>query len=732
MSMFTTILLTSVLTVATSISNDWLIDDVEDSVQIQHGQTTVVGSNEKEMNASTITLTNALISRTFLLEPDLATLGFESIFKGQSIVRALTREGSVGLDGIEYNVGGIIQGGSYAYFNRSKVTVNVNASAFHYKSYSTAMPQAPFPWTPGTRHSPSDVSWPPKGLQLIFSFVPPPSAPPQHQSIQINVHYEMYVGIPLVAKWISVNCTGSGKVNVTSVIVENLATNPPYSPFSFSPMAHPWERGPGLAGSWLYVETNQAHGTQVMWIDDSHVGDSPGSSEPLLQATYTLGPQAAVSGQNFFDSFWVLELVTDSVDPERVSLSRHRMTRLLAPQTQENPIFMHGTKSDPGGFRSAVDQMVAVGFEMFIYSFGSGFRLETTDTQYLAQIKSDIDYAKSKGIEVGGYDLICLDRGHGGYGGNVGDQWDAIDPQSGKPTANACFSSGWLDKLNEMVFNFINNTGLISLETDGPYGGSSCASTAHDHHVELRDSVYQQTKAQGEFYSKLREMNVYIHQPDNFFYQGGSKTGMGYNENQYSLPRWQDLSVSRQSMYDDTYHFIPTQGWMFVPLVQYHGGGAAATFEPLSQNLVEYEWALAQYFGYGVMPCWRGYRLYDTNETMNVVKKWVNFYKTYRDILTSDIVHIRRPDMQSIDAIIHVNPKLKNYQGLSMIFNPTLTPVKENLTVPIYFTGIHGSSIKVSEMAGSSTVYSTNRDYSVTVPINLQPQSVTWFLFADA
>ena len=29
-----------------------------------------------------------------------------------------------------------------------------------------------------------------------------------------------------------------------------------------------------------------------------------------------------------------------------------------------------------------------------------------------------------------------------------------------------------------------------------------------------------------------------------------------------------------------------------------------------------------------------------------MVTKWVSFYKTYRDILISDIVHVRRPDMQ--------------------------------------------------------------------------------------
>ena len=562
--------------------------------------------------------------------------------------------------------------------------------------------------------------------------MPPASAPAQHRGIQINVHYEMYVGIPLIAKWISVNFTSAatGNATVTSVLVENLATNPPYRPRSFGPVAHPWERGPGPTGSWLYAETNQAHGTQVAWVDGSHLAASPGSGEPVLRSSYTLGPYATINARNpIFESFRLFELVTDSVDPERVALSRHRMTRLLAPQTQENPIFLHCTKSDSAGVRFAIDQMVDVGFEMFIYSFGSGFRLETSDPKYLAQIKSDIDYAKSKGMEVGGYDLICLERGHGGYGGNVGDQWDAIDPTSGKPTQNACFSSGWLDKLNAYVFGFINETGLISIETDGPYGGSECASKTHDHHVELRDSVYEQTKAQGEFYSKLRALNVYIHQPDNFFYQGGSKTGMGYNENQYSLPRWQDLSVSRQSMYDDTYHFIPTQGWMFVPLVQYHGGGAAATFEPLSENLVEYEWALAQYFGYGVMPCWRGYRLYDTNQTMGVVKKWVDFYKTYRDILTSDIVHVRRPDMQGIDAIIHVNPRLK-YRGLAVVFNPTLKQITENVTMPLYYTGIEKTA-SVSEMGAPPLAYALDRDYTVSVSVDLQPQSVTWLLFQD-
>ena len=41
------------------------------------------------------------------------------------------------------------------------------------------------------------------------------------------------------------------------------------------------------------------------------------------------------------------------------------------------------------------------------------------------------------------YDLIDLERGHGGYGGNVGDQWDAVNAADGSFTKDACFASGW-------------------------------------------------------------------------------------------------------------------------------------------------------------------------------------------------------------------------------------------------------------------------------------------------
>ena len=63
-----------------------------------------------------------------------------------------------------------------------------------------------------------------------------------------------------------------------------------------------------------------------------------------------------------FVSFRVHELAIGSLDPERRSLSRHRMLRLLAPQVQENPIFFHMTNYSSEAVRGVVDQLAEVGY----------------------------------------------------------------------------------------------------------------------------------------------------------------------------------------------------------------------------------------------------------------------------------------------------------------------------------------------------------------------------------
>lgn len=355
-----------------------------------------------------------MITRKFTLKPNFGTVEYRSEVTGKSIIRSIISEANITLDGYKYSVGGIYDiGNNHAYLNRSSINNVFNPDSFVYTGYSQSVPQAPFHWEPGLRFSPKDVVWPPQGIHLQVNFVAPPNVKlPAHKAVNISLHYEMYEGVPIMAKWVTVsfkNTTNIHPIRISAVSPEILATQKPYVPWNYATMPHPWERGSGITGSWLYVETDQAHGTTVQWIDDPQIGASPGADEPILVCSYTAGPgvfMADIPGKSRyltqFDSFKVIEMVTDTSDRERVALSRHRLTRLLNPQTQESPIFFHATDVSDKGFNNAIDQMSNVGFEMLIYSFGSGFHLESTSDSYIQQIKTNVNYARTKGIEVGG------------------------------------------------------------------------------------------------------------------------------------------------------------------------------------------------------------------------------------------------------------------------------------------------------------------------------------------
>ena len=145
--------------------------------------------------------------------------------------------------------------------------------------------------------------------------------------------------------------------------------------------------------------------------------------------------------------------------------------------------------------------------------------------------------------------------------------------------------------------------------------------------------------------------------------------------------------IERQNIFDGTWIKTASMGWMFVPLTEYQGGGAAATIEPLKDHLPHYEARLANLLGAGVQACYRGPRLFDCDETKAAVKKWVAFYKPHREVLDGDIIHLRRANGLDWDAILHVNP-LGREKGLLMVYNPLDQPVIRMLTIPLYYTGL--------------------------------------------
>ena len=691
----------------TAAHPDWLIDPAP-----------YVARVSRNPALHEITLSNGLLRRVFRLAPNAATVALDNLMTGASLLRGVKPEAILTLEGAPVEAGGLTGQPDYAYLLPEWLdAMQADPNAFHCTGCDTIPVKARFPWKQ-VRYA-SHKQWPPPGAGLVFHYEAPPGA---LQGLQLDVHYELYDGIPLLAKWLVLSNTAARPIRLNSFTSEILAVVEEESRVEHEP--------PPPAS--LYIESDYAfggmdpHGSShtTFWVPDPQYTTQVNYSRraPLqLESRPPLGPGLLLEPGAAFESFVTFELVYDSAERERNALARRRMYRTIAPWTTENPILMHVRQSDAASVKLAVDQCAAVGFEMVILSFGSRFNAENDDPGYLAQLRELADYAHSRGIELGGYSLLASRK--------ISDADDVINPATGKTGGaifgnSPCLGSRWAAGYFRKLHALFETTGFSVLEHDGSYPGDVCASTTHPGHEGLADSQWRQFEVIREFYRWARARGIYLNVPDWYFLNGSTKAAMGYRETNWSLPRERQFILGRQNIFDGTWDKRPTMGWMFVPLVQYHGGGAAATLEPLQDHLDAYEQHLAQNFGSGVQACYRGPRLYDSDETRAVVARWVSFYKAHRAILDSDVIHLRRADGRDWDGLLHVNPLLAE-KGLALLFNPLREPITRRIALPLYYTGLHTTArVQVNGGAHQSQRLDGNR--SVTLELTIPARGWTW------
>ncbi len=692
------------------IEADWLIGAPEAKAGVYRG----AGEHE-------IVLTNGLIRRVFRVEPNAATVAFGSLVTGASLLRGVKSEAQVELNGEKFDVGGLLGQPDYAYLKPEWVeTLTTDPKAFQCMAVEAGATIERFPWK-RVRHA-ADLPWPPPGASLTFRYEAPESKLP---GIAVLVHYEMYDGIPLLAKWISVQNTSNEAVQLNTFTSEILAAVE-FSSSVDSPAAWEYpnlhvesdfgyaEQTPASARRTVYWEPDPQYTTQVNYERKSPV---------LLNCRLPIGPDMAIPPGECFESFRTFELVPDTTERERRGLALRTMYRVIAPWVTENPIMLHIRNAEPSAVRLAIDQCADVGAEFGILSFGSGLDMENEDPAYLAQIKELVDYAHAKGVQLGGYSLLASRH--------IDDENDVINKDTGKPGGaifgnSPCVGSRWGQEYFRKLRHFFEATGMDLLEHDGSYPGDLCASTSHPGHKGLNDSLWTQWKTTSDFYHWCRAQGIFLNVPDWYMLSGSNKTGMGYREVNWSLPRDRQIILGRQNIFDGTWYKTPTMGWMFCPLVEYQGGGAAATLEPLSEHLDAYGAHLAQNFGAGVQACYRGPRWYDTDATRAVVTQWIDWFKKYRAILESDVIHVRRPDGRGLDCLLHANPQARP-RGLAMVFNPLDHDVTERLALPLYFTGLTDTAL-IAEKDGPPREYTLDRAFNVEVEVSVPAHGNTWLL----
>ena len=692
--------------------NDWLL--------VKPAQKAGVYKDETNQQ---IIFYNGLLKRTFVLRPDLACIDFTNLSSHQQLIRAIQPEAKITIDGIPYNVGGLKGQSEKAYLIPSWIKGFSSNEGFQFSTISVTDIQPRIKWNRSTWSSVKDFT---KGKHVVLHFSSNKDAV---KNIAVEVHYEIYDGLPLIVKWVEVINHSSKSVVINRIVNESLALVEEESAVVGSPDQMKKQHG-------IYVETNYAFNNAMRydisdqtthWLTDSTYTSQVNYNyqTPCILEVYPEKMRAVelATGERII-SQRTHELLMDSYDRERRGMMIQRMYAAVAPWTTQNPIFMHLISKNDQQVKDAVDQCKATGYEALILSFGSHCNMEDTSAANIKRWKQLADYAHENGILIGSYSLFSSRR--------IDDETDVVDPKTGKPGGaffgNApCMGSKWGLAYIEKLKYFMSSTGFNLFENDGPYPGDVCASTLHPGHKNLDDSQWRQMELQKGLYKWCNENGVYVNAPDWYFMDGTHKIALGYREVNFSLTRDQQKILNRQNIFDGTFEKLPSMGWGFVPLTKYQGGGPEAVLEPLNDHLKDYEMLMVQYYGAGVQACYRGPRLYDTDATKTLVTKTIQWYKKYRDILNSSIVHLRRADGRDWDGFMHVNPLLKD-KAFLMVFNPTDQPMKRRISVPLYYTGLQ-SKFSLLEKDQKPKIVTVNPlSASMVVDIDIPARGYNWYV----
>lgn len=691
---------------------DWLVTPVVEKAEIY-----------RSADGRDVILHNGLLQRTFRIVPDVACTDFKNLSNGQQLLRAVSPEARLVIDGKTYQVGGL-KGQTEKAYLRPEWVDDFTALATDFKLTGVeSEPLQPFlNWQPKTWVANPNQ---PSGQTLVFTYE---AVAPEIAGLEVRIFYELYDGLPLLVKWLSVENRGPKPVKLNQVVNEILAVVEEESAVVGKPAQMKKQHG-------LYVETNFAFNNAMRYdisdqtthwkTDSSYTSQVNYNYETpcVLEIYPNKSPGIELQPGETFRSVRTHELLQDGYDRERRGLAIRRMYRTVAPWTTQNPIFMHLISENDRQVRDIVDQCAETGYEGIILSFGSHCNMEDTSTANVRRWKSLADYAHSKNILLGSYALFSSRR--------ISDEDDVIDPKTGRPGGaffgNApCFGSRWGIGFAEKLKFFFRETGFDIFENDGPYPGDVCASTTHPGHKNLDDSQWRQMDRQKDLYHWCNENGVYVNAPDWYFFDGTNKIAIGYREVNFSLSREQQKILNRQNIFDGTWEKTPSMGWGFVPLTRYQGGGPEAVLEPLHEHLRDYEQLMVQYYGAGVQACYRGPRLYDTETTKRLVQRTIAWYKKYRDILNSDIIHLRRADGRDWDGILHVNPTLET-KGFLLLYNPLETPITRIIRVPLYYTGLEDTAVIFNPELLEERVIKLNRNYEIELQVTIPAEGWVWY-----
>lgn len=309
-------------------TSDWLVSPPKTKAAVYRRE----GKNE-------IVLSNGLLRRVFRLTPNAATVALDHEGTGVSYLRAVKPEALLTLNGKVVPVGGLTGQPNLAFLQPEWLDqMTADPSAFQFTGFHVGKTEDRFPWK-RVRHA-ADLPWPPTGVSLTLAFAVPdgPLA-----GLTAEVHYELYDGLPLLAKWVTLRNGTAAPVKQDRFVAETLGV---VEAESLSERSERWELPNltvvtdysfgGMAANnsnrTVYWETDPAYSTQVNYELKTPC---------LLEVRPPLGPGVEVAPGASFSTFRVPHL--------RTAPRQHRPRTARAGNPQVVPharALVHGKPAD--------------------------------------------------------------------------------------------------------------------------------------------------------------------------------------------------------------------------------------------------------------------------------------------------------------------------------------------------------------------------------------------------
>jgi len=156
-------------------STDWILNATNYTAQVYET------ANKKEL-----VLSNGLLKRVFRIAPTIACVDYKNLVNGQQLLRAITPEARVNINGVSYDIGGLVGQKEKAYLladwiNNFQSTV----SAFTFSSYKVQALSPYLKWQPKTWASNTKQ---PNGKLISFIYTGTSIA---LKGITVTVNYEL-------------------------------------------------------------------------------------------------------------------------------------------------------------------------------------------------------------------------------------------------------------------------------------------------------------------------------------------------------------------------------------------------------------------------------------------------------------------------------------------------------------------------------------------------------------